>query len=110
MLGSTDVPTVQAFMKAFQQQHYTPKLFVAASGPDQGTAFTSAVGAGNAAGMMVPNGWYPSYADPTSQQMVSEYVAQYHPAGGASGVGADVAEAYAVGQVAQQAVVATRRG
>ena len=43
MLGSTDVPTVQAFMKVFEQKHYTPKMFIAASGPDQGAAFTTAV-------------------------------------------------------------------
>jgi branched-chain amino acid transport system substrate-binding protein len=105
VLGSTDVPTVQAFMKAFQQQHYLPKQFVAAAGPDQGAAFTSAVGAGNATGMMVPNGWYPGYANAASQQMVAEYVKKY--GGSASDVNADVAEAYSVGQVMNQAVVAT---
>ena len=105
VLGSTDVPTVGAFMQAFEQQHYTPKMFIAAAGPDQGDAFTSAVGTGNANGMMVPNGWYPGYADPASRQMVREYVTQY--GGTASGVNADVAEAYSVGQVLAQAVTAT---
>jgi branched-chain amino acid transport system substrate-binding protein len=104
ILGSTDVPTVQAFMKAFETNHYTPKWFVAAAGPDQGAAFISAVGASNADGIMVPNGWYPGYNNAQSQKMVSEYVAQY--GGSASGVGADVAEAYSVGQVAQQAITA----
>jgi branched-chain amino acid transport system substrate-binding protein len=105
VLGSTDVPTVSAFMQAFEQQHYTPKLFIAAAGPDQGGAFTSAVGLGNANGMMVPNGWFPGYHNPASQQMVREYVARY--GGTASGVNADVAEAYSVGQVIEQAVSAT---
>jgi branched-chain amino acid transport system substrate-binding protein len=105
VLGSTDVPTVSAFMQAFEQQHYRPKMFIAAAGPDQGTAFTSAVGTGNADGMMVPNAWYPQVANAASQQMVKEYVAQY--GGSASGVNADVAEAYAVGQVMAQAVTAT---
>jgi branched-chain amino acid transport system substrate-binding protein len=105
VLGSTDVPTVQTFMQTFEQAHYTPKMFIAASGPDQGSAFTSAVGAGNADGMMVPNGWYPGYDNPTSKQMVNEYVAQY--GGTADGVNADVAEAYSVGQVIAQAVTAT---
>ena len=105
VLGSTDVPTVGAFMQAFEQQHYTPTMFIAAAGPDQGSAFTSAVGPGNADGMMVPNGWYPGYANPASRQMVREYVAQYR--GTASGVNADVAEAYSVGQVVAQAVIAT---
>jgi branched-chain amino acid transport system substrate-binding protein len=105
VLGSTDVPTVGAFMQAFEQQHFVPKMFIAAAGPDQGADFTKAVGAGNATGVMVPNGWYPSYPNPDSQAMVREYVAQY--GGDASGVNADVAEAYAVGQVAQQAITAT---
>jgi len=105
ILGSTDVPTVAAFMKAFETNHYTPKWFVAAAGPDQGAAFITAVGAGNADGMMVPNGWYPGYNNAQSQKMVNEYVAQY--GGTASDVNADVAEAYSVGQVAQQAIVAT---
>jgi branched-chain amino acid transport system substrate-binding protein len=105
MLGSTDVGTVQAFMQAFEQAHYTPKMFIAASGPDQGSAFTSAVGTANANGMMVPNGWFPGYPNKASQQMVREYVAQY--GGPTSGVNADVAEAYSVGQVLAQAVTAT---
>jgi branched-chain amino acid transport system substrate-binding protein len=106
VLGSTDVPTVAAFMQAFEQQHYTPKLFIAAAGPDQGAAFISAVGKGNAEGMMVPNGWYPGYANAASQAMVKEYVAKY--GGTASDVNADVAEAYSVGQVMDQAVSATK--
>jgi len=106
LLGSTDVPTVAAFMQAFEQQHYTPKMFICAAGPDQGASFTSAVGKGNATGMMVPNGWYPGYANPASQQMVQEYVAKY--GGSASDINADVAEAYAVGQVAAAAVNATK--
>jgi ABC-type branched-subunit amino acid transport system substrate-binding protein len=92
-------------MQAFEQQHYNPKMFICAAGPDQGAAFTSAVGKGNATGMMVPNGWYPGYANPTSQAMVQAYVAKY--GGSPSDVNADVAEAYSVGQVAAQAVTST---
>ena len=105
VLGSTDVPTVAAFMQAFQQQHYNPKMFICAAGPDQGASFTSAVGKSNATGMMVPNGWYPGYANAASQAMVQAYVAKY--GGSPSDVNADVAEAYSVGQVAAQAVTAT---
>jgi branched-chain amino acid transport system substrate-binding protein len=106
LLGSTDVPTVAAFMQAFEQQHYTPKLFICAAGPDQGASFTSAVGKGNAAGMMVPNGWYPGFANAASQAMVQEYVAKY--GGSPSDVNADVAEGYSVGQVMAAAVTATK--
>jgi branched-chain amino acid transport system substrate-binding protein len=105
VLGSTDVPTVASFMNGFEQQHFLPKAFIAAAGPDQGQAFVSAVGAGNANGMMVPNAWYPGYANAASQAMVQEYVAKY--GGTASDVNADVAEAYSVGEVTAQAVKAT---
>jgi branched-chain amino acid transport system substrate-binding protein len=105
VLGSTDVPTVSSFMSEFAQDHFTPKMFIAAAGPDQGASFIKAAGAGNATGMMVPDGWYPGYANATSQKMVSEYVAQY--GGTAAGVNADIAEAYSVGQVMDQAVTAT---
>jgi branched-chain amino acid transport system substrate-binding protein len=102
VLGSTDVPTVSAFMTAFEQQHYNPKIFIAAAGPDQGAAFTSAVGTANATGMMVPNAWYGGSPNPLSQVMVKAYVAKY--GGSPSGINADVAEAYSVGEVVDQAV------
>jgi len=55
VLGSTDVPTVTAFIHAFIQQHFNPKLFIATAGPDQGAAFINAIGKGNENGIMVPN-------------------------------------------------------
>jgi branched-chain amino acid transport system substrate-binding protein len=102
VLGSTDVPTVQAFMTGFEQQHFSPKIFIAAAGPDQGAAFVSAVGSGNANGMLVGNAWYPGYDSASSKAMVAEYVKTY--GGSASDVNADVAEAYSVGEVVAQAV------
>jgi branched-chain amino acid transport system substrate-binding protein len=105
VLGSTDAQTVAAFMKVFQQNHYTPKLFIAAGGPDEGSQFISAVGAGNAAGMMVPDGWYPGVKNAASEKMVAEYDAQYHTS--ASAISPDIAEAYSVGQVVAQAIKAT---
>ncbi|HUN30497.1 MAG TPA: ABC transporter substrate-binding protein [Trebonia sp.] len=105
VLGSTDVPMVAEFMKVFEEAHYNPKMFVAATGPDQGGAFTSAVGVSDATGMMVPNGWFGSFDNAQSRQMVKEYIARYH--GTVADVNADVAEAYSVGQVMAQAVTAT---
>jgi branched-chain amino acid transport system substrate-binding protein len=105
VLGSTDVPTVATFMQAFEQEHFLPKYFIAAAGPDQGAAFQKAVGDGNANGMMVPDGWYPGVTSAASQAMVNEYVKEY--GGTASGVNADIAEAYSVGQVVSQAIQAT---
>jgi branched-chain amino acid transport system substrate-binding protein len=105
VLGSTDVPTVKAFMTAFEQQHYNPKIFIAAAGPDQGQPFLSAVGAANATGVMVPDAWYGGSANPLSQAMVKAYIAKF--GGSASGINADVAEAYSVGEVVQQAIIRT---
>ena len=106
VLGSTDVPTVASFIQGFEQQHFSPKVFVAAAGPDQGQAFLSAVGgAGNANGMMVPDAWYPGYDSASSKAMVAEYVKKY--GGSASDVNADVAEAYSVGEVTAEAIKAT---
>jgi branched-chain amino acid transport system substrate-binding protein len=106
VLGSVDVPTVSAFVHAFIQQHYNPKSFIATAGPDQGAPFVKAVGGpANAEGIMYPNGWYPGYSNAQSQKMVQEYVAKY--GGSPADVGADVAEAYSVGQIVAQAVAAT---
>jgi branched-chain amino acid transport system substrate-binding protein len=106
ILGSTDVPTVASFVHGFQQQHFNPKVFIAASGPDQGQSFLSAVGGASVAnGIMVPDAWYPGYQNASSQAMVQEYVAKY--GGSASDVNADVAEAYSVGEVTAAAVKAT---
>jgi branched-chain amino acid transport system substrate-binding protein len=102
VLGSTDVPTVSTFMQAFEQQHYQPEIFIAAAGPDQGIAFLGTVGQANATGVMVPDGWYGAYGNPLSYVMVEEYIARY--GGTASDINADVAEAYSVGEVVDQAV------
>jgi branched-chain amino acid transport system substrate-binding protein len=105
VLGSVDVPTVSAFVHAFIQQHYNPKIFIATAGPDQGAAFVKAIGKGNENGIFVPNGWYPGFQKSDSLRMVKEYIAKY--GGSPSDVNADVAEAYSVGQVLAQAVQAT---
>ncbi len=105
VLGSVDVPTVQAFMQAFEQAHYSPKAFIATAGPDQGSAFIKVVGKSNADGVMVPNAWYGLAANAASKAMVAEYIAKY--GGTPAGVNSDVAEAYAVGQVVADAVKAT---
>jgi branched-chain amino acid transport system substrate-binding protein len=105
ILGSVDVPTVSAFMQAFEQAHFNPKAFIATAGPDQGAAFTKAVGLANADGMMVPNAWFGGAKNAESEKMVAEYIKKY--GGTASDVNSDVAEAYSVGQVITAAVKAT---
>ena len=99
----TLLPDVVAYVQAFKQQHYNPQAFVATAGPDQGKQFTDAIGgAKNAEGIFVPNGgWYPTINTFQNSKMVSDYLAKY--GGTAADISSDVAEAFSVGQVFQQA-------
>jgi branched-chain amino acid transport system substrate-binding protein len=105
-LGSIAVATVQAFIKGFQAANWTPKYFIASSGPDQGSSFLSTVGTGPAVGMMVPNGWSGAFPYALSHVMVQNYIAKY--GGTAADINADVAESYSAGQVLAAAVQATQ--
>jgi branched-chain amino acid transport system substrate-binding protein len=104
LIGSVDVPTVSGILNEFRRQHFNPKMIIAASGPDQGQAFLSAIGNGNASGIMVPDSWYGGLPQPLSHVMVQEYIAKY--GGTASVINADVAEAYSAGEVMADAVQA----
>ena len=106
VLGSVDVPTVQAFVKEFIAQKYNPKIFIAAAGPDQGQVFLNAVGTGNADGILVPNGWFGAFPNALSHLMVQDYIAKY--GGTASDINADVAESYSAGEVIAAGVTGTR--
>ena len=106
VIGSPDVPGVQAVMQALMQQHFTPKILAASAGPDQGAAFLSAIGgAKNATGTMVPNGWYAGMQNPLSTAFVQAYIAKY--GGTPATINADAAEAYSVGETLAAAVKAT---
>ncbi|HYX48653.1 MAG TPA: amino acid ABC transporter substrate-binding protein, partial [Ktedonobacteraceae bacterium] len=99
----TLLPDVSAFIQRFKQQHYNPQALIATAGPDQGNQFLKAIGGSKSAeAIMVPNGgWFPQANTPGNAQMVKEYLAKY--GGTAADISSDVAEAYAVGQVVQQA-------
>lgn len=101
--GGVFLPDTAAFMQRFKQQHYNPKAFIAAAGPDLGDDFLKAVGgAGNAEGIMIGNLWSANTPYPGNADMVKAYIAQY--GGTPDGMNGDVAEGYAVGQVVQQVV------
>ena len=99
----TLLPDVSAFIQRFKQQHYNPQALIATAGPDQGDQFLKAIGgATSAEAIMVPNGgWFPQANTTGNAQMVQEYLAKY--GGTAADISSDVAEAYSVGQVVQQA-------
>jgi len=105
VLGTVDVPTVTAFITAFRQQHYNPKILAATSGPDQGSSFLNAIGTPNATGIFVPNGWYPGEQNARSEAFVKAYNAKY--GGSPADINADAAEGYSVGETIAEAVAAT---
>jgi branched-chain amino acid transport system substrate-binding protein len=105
VLGSVDVPTVLTFIHVFQAKKFTPEMFIAASGPDQGGEFLNHVDSANAEAIMVPDGWYGGEPNAFSHVMVQDYIARY--GGTTSGINADVAEAYSAAQVLAAAVTGT---
>lgn len=97
------LPDLAAFVQRFRQQHYNPKALIATSGPDLGNDFLTALGGTDVAeGIMNPNGWFAALDNPSNQQMVKDYIAQY--GGTPDQINGDVAEGYAVGQVMQQVI------
>jgi branched-chain amino acid transport system substrate-binding protein len=99
----TLLPDIQAEIAVFKKEHFKPKTLIATAGPDLGKDFIKAIGGEQyTEGIFVPNGWYPQANNFQNAAMVQAYVAKY--GGTANDVNADVAEAYSVGQVTQQAV------
>jgi branched-chain amino acid transport system substrate-binding protein len=95
---------IAAFINAFRQQHFNPQALIATAGPDQGKQFLDAVGGQQVAeGIFVPNGgWYPDLNAYQNSQMVQDYLTRF--GGTKADISSDVAEAYSVGQVDQQAI------
>jgi branched-chain amino acid transport system substrate-binding protein len=102
MIGTTGLPEGTAFIKQFIQQHYNPKALTEASGPDQGSQFSNAVGIKNTEGIIVPAGWWAGAHTFGNGAFVKAYLKAY--GGNLGGITQDAAEAYSVGQVVAQAV------
>jgi branched-chain amino acid transport system substrate-binding protein len=106
VIGSVDLPSLLIFIHAFQaHQNYTPKIMIAASGPDQGQAFLNTLNPINAQAIMVPDGWFGGEQNALSHVMVQDYIAKF--GGTSSDINADVAEAYSAGEILADAVTAT---
>ncbi len=104
LLDTTAGSECIAYIKAFHQQHFNPKVLIATTGPDQGSQFTDPIGGPQVAeGIFVPDGgWYPALTSYQNDQFIKDYVAKY--GGKPDDISADAAEAYSVGQVLEQAV------
>ena len=104
----TLLPDIQAEIAVFKKHHFQPKSLIATAGPDLGNDFIKAIGGEKyTEGIFVPNGWYPQANNFQNAEMVQAYINKYSTATNPvtpDQVNADVAEAYSVGQVTQQAV------
>jgi branched-chain amino acid transport system substrate-binding protein len=103
VFGTVGLDYAVTFIKTFTEQNYNPKAFIATSGPDEGAAFTKAVGIKAAQGTFVPNsGWYPGVNTFQSAQFVREYIAKY--GGNVDDINSGTVQGYSAGQVLEQAV------
>ena len=99
----TLLPDIQIEIKEFKKFNYNPKALIATAVPDAGQQFLSVIGGAKYAdGVFVPNGWYPQANNYQNSEMVNAYINQY--GGTEDQINADVAEAFSVGQVLEQAV------
>jgi branched-chain amino acid transport system substrate-binding protein len=105
VIGSVDLPSLLVFVHTFQHANYTPKVMIAASGPDQGQAFLNKLNPINAQAIMVPDAWSGVTQNALSHVMVQDYIAKF--GGTSSDINADVAEAYSAGEILADAVTAT---
>lgn len=91
-----------AFIQAFKQQRFNPKALIETGGPDRGTQFLQAVGTASTEGIFIASAWYPAATTYQNSDMVQAYLAKY--GGTAADISSSMAEAFAVGQVVEQAV------
>lgn len=103
LLGTLGPQDCAVYLKTFMQQHYNPKLIIATAGPDQGQAFIQAIGAKNTEGVIVPGGgWYPGAGTYQNAQFIKGYINKY--GGARNDISFATAQAYADGQVLEQAI------
>jgi len=107
LLGTQGLQDCAAHLKTFMQQHYNPKLIIAAAGPDQGQGFIQAIGVKNTEGLLVPNdGWWPQSTAYQNAEFVPLIEQQLKI--GSADISSDQVQAFSVGQVLQQALAKTQ--
>jgi branched-chain amino acid transport system substrate-binding protein len=103
ILGTAGVNDCVQFIRAFQQQRFNPKAFIATTGPDERSNFLKAIGMASAEGVLVSGiGWWPGASTFQNDQFTKDYLATY--GGTVQDISAETVQAYAVGQVLEQAV------
>lgn len=101
-IGGTHNLDSESFVKIFAQQHYNPKAIMFTAGPDVGAPFVQAVGANNTEGIAFANSWFPQLNNARNNAFAQAFIAKY--GGKIDDISSDSAEAFAVGEVLQQAV------
>ncbi|HEX6541520.1 MAG TPA: amino acid ABC transporter substrate-binding protein [Ktedonobacterales bacterium] len=101
-IGGTHILNSEAFVKIFKQQHYNPKAIMFTAGPDVGAPFVQAVGAANTEGIAFANSWWPELNNARNNAFVQAFSTKYGVK--IDEISSDSAEAFAVGEVLQQAV------
>ena len=104
VLGTVGVDISVNFIKTFRQQHYQPKAIIATSGPDEGSAFSSAIGIATTEGVFVPNaGWFPGIKNYQNDQFEADWLAK-NPGKTDQDINNGTVQGYSAGQVLEQAV------
>jgi branched-chain amino acid transport system substrate-binding protein len=103
ILGAPGVTDCASFIKIFKQEHFSPKAFIATTGPDKGSEFTKAVGTEAAEGIFVPNsGWFPGVKTYQNEEFTQSYIAKF--GGTAEDINPVTVQGYAAAQVLEQAI------
>ncbi|MGE5334658.1 MAG: amino acid ABC transporter substrate-binding protein [Nitrososphaerota archaeon] len=102
VIAGTHILDSEAFIKIFAQQHYNPKALMFTAGPDVGAPFVKAVGEANTEGIAFANSWWPELNNARNNAFVQAFATKYGVK--KDDISSDSAEAFAVGEVLQQAV------
>lgn len=102
VVGGTQAGDGYSLTKALVQAKYSPKFLFEANGPNSPGEFPSKVGPSNTQGIFSASDWFPQAKTPGNPSFVKQFVKTY--GGNAGAIDPGSAEAYAVGQVAQQVI------
>jgi len=105
VVGGTQNNDAYAQIKALVQLKFSPKFLFFSNGPNDPAEFPSKVGAKNVNGIFSTGDWFPQSKAPGNKAFVAAYVKKY--GGDAGSIDPTSAEAYATGQVLQEAVAKT---
>lgn len=103
IVGTDTMANSVAYVNYFATQHFNPKVLIFTSGPDQGSAFTSAIGKNSPEGILIANnGWWPDVKTYQNDYFVPAFIKKF--GGDAAGIGSDAVQAFSIGQTLEQAV------